>query len=98
MLLHVRNVHEKGITESQDKRNFDNVHAIVICMNSCYNFAFVLHKNALVLSQSDTRDLFTSIIGLAFPRVSLFPGIKLRCTVKYIQDEHGEKRRKNEHF
>ena len=24
----------------------------------------------------------------------MFPGIKSRCTVKYIQDEHGEKRRK----
>ena len=95
MLLLVSNVHEKGITESRDKRNFDSGHTIVICMNSCYNFA---KKNALVLSQSDARDLFTSIIGLSFPGVSLFPGIKLRCTMKYIQDEHGEKRRKNEHF
>ena len=95
MLLLVSNVHEKGITESRDKRNFDSGHAIVICMNSCYNFA---KKNALVLSQSDARDFFTSIIGLSFPRVSLSPRIKSRCTVKYIQDEHGEKRRKNEHF
>ena len=55
-------------------------------------------KKALVLSQSDARDLFTSIIGLSFPRVSLSPRIKSTYTVKYIQDEHGEKRRKNEHF
>ena len=50
MLLLVSNVHEKGITESQDKRNFDSGHTIVICMNSCYNFAFVLHKKC-ALSQ-----------------------------------------------
>ena len=56
MLLLVSNVHEKGITESQDKRNLTTLH-------SCYI------KNALVLSQSDARDLLTSIIGLAFPRV-----------------------------
>ena len=42
----------------------------------------------------ETNEILTSIVGLAFPRVSLFPGIKSRCTVKYIQDEHDEKRRK----
>ena len=43
------------ITESRDKRNFDSAHAIAICMHSCYNYAFVLHKNAHILSQSDAR-------------------------------------------
>ena len=71
--------------------------AIVFCLQRFFFFA-ASPLWAIVLSQSDARDLFTSIIGLSFPGVSLFPGIKLRCTVKYIQDEHGEKRRKNEHF
>ena len=55
MLLLVNNVNEKSITENQDGRNFE----CAFCnLHSCYNFALMLHENALVLSQSETRNVF----------------------------------------
>ena len=60
----------------------------VTTMHSCYIKMYTFSAN-------QTRVFFYEYCySLAFPRVSLFPGIKSRCTAKYIQDEHGEKRRK----
>ena len=47
----------KNIAESQDSRNFESAHAICN-LYSCYNFALVLHENALVYSQSEARNFF----------------------------------------
>ena len=47
----------KNIAESQDSRNFESAHAICN-FYSCYNFALVLHENALVYSQSEARNFF----------------------------------------
>ena len=72
MLLRVDNLHEKkkNITEShQGRRNFESVRAIfVICtrvttLYSCYNFALVLHENALVFSQSKAGNIFMYIVS-----------------------------------
>ena len=76
MLLRVDNLHEKkkNITEShQGRRNFESVRAFaraifviftrVTTLYSCYNFALVLHENALVFSQSKASNLFMYIIG-----------------------------------
>ena len=53
---------KKNITESQEKRNFD------ICnLHSCYNFALVLHENALDFSQSETRDFLCTSLVPEFP-------------------------------
>ena len=63
MLLHFDNVHGIKKKESQDRRNFENVRALlVICtrvttLQSCYNFAGVLHENAIVFSDS-VRNFF----------------------------------------
>ena len=70
MLLLVSNVHEKGITESQDKRNFDSGHAIVICMNSCYNFAFVLHKKMRSFSANQTPVICSRVLLVYLSRES----------------------------
>ena len=57
MLLLVNNLQGKNITESQNRRNFESVR--VICnLNSCHNFALVLHENALFFSQSEARNFF----------------------------------------
>ena len=76
MLLRVDNLHEKkkNITEShQGRRNFERVRAFaraifVICtrvttLYSCYNFALVLHENALVFSQSKAGNIFMYIVS-----------------------------------
>ena len=55
MLLHVNNLHEKRIKESQNGRNFA---AGAICnLHSCYI------KNALVFSQSAALNFFMYIIN-----------------------------------
>ena len=55
MLLHVNNLHEKRIKESQNGRNFA---ARAICnLHTCYI------KNALVFSQSAALDFFMYIIN-----------------------------------
>ena len=59
---------EKKNAESQDRRNFESVRALlVICtrvttLQSCYNFAGVLHENAIVFSDS-VRNFFLCIIN-----------------------------------
>ena len=58
MLLLVNNVNEKSITENQDGRNFLMLACAFCNLHSCYNFALMLHENALVLSQSETRNVF----------------------------------------
>ena len=45
----------KNITESQDRRNFESLYAFCN-LHPCYNFALVLHQNALVFSRSKARD------------------------------------------
>ena len=45
----------KNITESQDRRHFESLYAFYN-LHPCYNFALVLHQNALVFSQSKARD------------------------------------------
>ena len=57
LLLLVTNFQGKNITERQNRRNFESVR--VICnLNSCHNFALVLHENALFFSQSQARNFF----------------------------------------
>ena len=58
MLLRVDNLHEK-------KKIFA---IFVICtrvttLYSCYNFALVLHENALVFSQSKAGNIFMYIVS-----------------------------------
>ena len=50
---------------SQDRRNFQSVvrslfviSTRVTTLHSCYNFALVLHENALVFFQSEARNFF----------------------------------------
>ena len=56
MLLLFNTVHGKKNAESQERRNFESVRALlVICtrvttLQSCYSFAIVLHENAIVFS------------------------------------------------
>ena len=56
MLLLFNTVHGKKNAESQERRNFESVRALlVICtrvttLQSSYNFAGVLHENAIVSS------------------------------------------------
>ena len=63
------NVHEKNIAEGQDRRNFKSVRELfVFCpcvttMHLRYEFAFALHENALVFSQSEARNFFMYIIN-----------------------------------
>ena len=64
---------------SQDRRNFQSVvrSLFVICtrvttLHSCYNFALVLHENALVFCQSEARNFF------------FMPFISVVCTIVVI--------------
>ena len=69
------NVYGKKISEGQERRNFESVRALfVICIRATtlhplYNFALVLHENALVFSQLEERNLqlfilpFTDLFG-----------------------------------
>ena len=56
MLLLFNNVHGKKNAESQDRRNFESVRALLLIftrvttLQSCYNFAGVLHEKAIVFS------------------------------------------------
>ena len=61
MLLLVNNFQGKNITESQNRRNFESVRALFVIwtrVTTLYNFALVLHKNALFFSQSEARNFF----------------------------------------
>ena len=53
----------KNIAENQDRQNFLK-HVYHICnLQLCYNFALMLHENALIFSQSEVCNLFMSIIS-----------------------------------
>ena len=53
----------KNIAENQDRQNFLK-HVYRICnLQLCYNFALMLHENALIFSQSEVCNLFMSIIS-----------------------------------
>ena len=64
MLLLVK----KNIAEGQDRRNFKSVRTLFVffprvsILNFCYDFALVLHENALVFSQLESRNFFVYII------------------------------------
>ena len=66
MLLLFNNVSGKKNAESQDRRNFESVRALIFTrvttLQSCYNFAGVLHENAIVFSYS-VRNFFLRIIN-----------------------------------
>ena len=63
------NAHEKNIAEGQDRRSFKSVRELfVFCprvttMHLHYEFAFALHENALVFSQSEARNFFMYLIN-----------------------------------
>ena len=62
-LLLVNNLHEKRISKSQNGQNFVARALFVICtrvttLHSCYNFALVFMKIALVSSQSEAHNFF----------------------------------------
>ena len=58
MLLIDNNVNEKTSQKSRQTK-FSKHSTLAICnLHSCYNFALVLHENALVLCQSEARNLF----------------------------------------
>ena len=61
MLLLANHLREKGITESQDGRNFGGTCAICNLHSYC-NFALVW-KDAHVFNQSDARNFFMYIIN-----------------------------------
>ena len=56
MLLLFNNELGKKNAESQDRRNFEGARALLVIfthvttLQSCYNFAGVLHENAMVFS------------------------------------------------
>ena len=52
---------KKNITVSQNKQNFESVGAICN-LHLFYNFAFMLHDNRLVFSQSKVHNFFMYII------------------------------------
>ena len=61
MLLLSNNIHEKGISQRQGKRNFDSVPAIcnhVPALHQCYM------TNALGFSQSEARKFFVYILSI----------------------------------
>ena len=68
MLLLFNNVLGKKNAESQDRRNFESVRALLVIftrvttLQSCYNFAGVLHENVIVFSYS-VRNFFLRIIN-----------------------------------
>ena len=55
LLYYLLIMYMKNITESQDRRHFESLYAFCN-LHPCYNFALVLHQNALVFSQSKARD------------------------------------------
>ena len=61
MLLLINSLHEKGITDSQDRRNFDSARYL-----SVWSRVTTLHsfhkKNTLVFGQSEARNFFKHII------------------------------------
>ena len=64
IFLLTKNLHEKSITESQDRRNFDSACALfVICIRVTLSYSTSM-KNAPVLSQSDANNFFIFIIIL----------------------------------
>ena len=59
MLLLINNFNEKHHRKSRPTKLTLKACARNICnLHSCYNFALVLHENALVLSQSEARKFF----------------------------------------
>ena len=61
MILLVNNVHEKNHRKSRQTKFWKRMHA-TSNLHLCYNFALVLHKNALIFSQSEARNSFMYII------------------------------------
>ena len=61
MLFLINSLHEKGITDSQDRRNFDSARYL-----SVWSRVTTLHsfhkKNTLVFGQSEARNFFKHII------------------------------------
>ena len=53
------------------RRNLESMHVLfVICthvktLHSCYNFALMLHENALIFNQSERHNFFTFTIKSA---------------------------------
>ena len=69
MLLPSNNIHEKGISQRQGKRNFDSVRAscnlyYVSALDSCYM------TNALDFSQSEARKFFVCIFSIGNNMIS----------------------------
>ena len=60
-------VYGENIAEGQGRRNFESVRALlVICIRATtlhprYNFALVLHENALVFSQLEERNFLRNV-------------------------------------
>ena len=57
MLLLVHNVHERNIKETGDRHIYWQHKCPNCYLHLCYNFALVLHQNAPVFGQSDTRNV-----------------------------------------
>ena len=68
MLSLVNNVHDKTSQEGRTDENFETMDMFfvictcVIILHLCYNFALVLHENALVITQSEEHNFFMYII------------------------------------
>ena len=69
MLLLVIMYMKKNIAGGEDRRNFESMRALfVFCpgvttLDLRYDFAVVLHENALVFSQSEGHNFFMYIIN-----------------------------------
>ena len=58
--MHMKKHHRKSRQKKFGK------HACAICnLHSCYNFALMLHENALIFNQSERYNFFTFIIKSA---------------------------------
>ena len=69
MLLLINNIHEKGISQRQGKRNFDSVRAICN-LYSCFIPALHSSYTALGFSQSEARKFFVYIFSVGNNMIS----------------------------
>ena len=64
MLLLGNHLHEKSITESQDRQSFDSVHMLFVICTYVTTLHLFYMKNALIFSQSGVCNFFMYIILL----------------------------------
>ena len=77
MLLLNHNLHEKDITESQDRRNFGTIYMLSVLIWTCVNFALMLHDKCTCFQQI-RHIIFSCILFL----LSLLLLLKIFITIR----------------